>query len=71
MTLIDLKLSDPNAALREVLHLIRVVACDADSIFPDGDDDELYPLVTTANVRAGAALLADIAAAYAEKTPGC
>jgi hypothetical protein len=70
--MIDLKLSDPNHALREALFNILIVTCDNVKIYPDGLDKELYPLVTVANVRAAANVLMELtsfAAAITDARP--
>jgi hypothetical protein len=63
MTLIDLKLTDPNWALGEILRFTRIVFED-DTMFPDGLDGDAYPHASVANVRAAAAALAKLADAY-------
>jgi hypothetical protein len=69
----DFGLSDPNQAIRGLLFVLRnllfkvttIIAIDNNSIWPDGCDDNFYPHVTVANVRAAADVLMKIADAQA------
>ena len=68
MTLIDLKLSDPNWALKELLRYTMIVFGDH-TIFPDGLDDAC-PHASVANVRAAATALAKLADAFEHRHGG-
>jgi hypothetical protein len=64
MKMIDLKLSDPNWALKEVLRFTSIVCLDNDTIYPDGWHEDGYPHPSVANVRTAADALAKLADAY-------